>query len=312
MSWERSIESSCDTTGSPDIPRVSLVIPTLNEAENLRYVLSRLPRDLHEVVLVDGKSIDGTVEVARALCPRIRIVSQSSVGKGGALAAGFAACTGDIIVTLDADGSSDPSEIPLFVATLLSGADFAKGSRFLHGAGSADITRFRSLGNRFFNVLVNRLYRTRFTDLCYGFNAFWSRHLDVMDVNCNGFEVETLMNVRAAKHGLRIREVPSYEHGRLNGVSNLNAFRDGWRVLKTILAERRGGLRPWQPTWRPMGEVQWDGIEQRSGVDRRREGAGRGIPRSLYSRRRHGRRAQDQSVTPVALSTYINSYGDSW
>ena len=140
---------------------------------------------------------------------------------------------------LDADGSADPKEIPQYVRALLDGADFAKGSRFLQGGGSADITRLRSLGNKCLNILVNILYRTRYTDLCYGYNAFWSRHLAVIDVDCDGFEVETLINVRIARAGLRVREVPSFESSRIHGVSNLNAVRDGIRVLKTILSERR-------------------------------------------------------------------------
>ena len=88
------------------------------------------------------------------------------------------------------------------------------------------------------NVLVNRMFGTRYTDLCYGYNAFWARHLDALAARLSGFEVETLMNIRAAKAGLRIQEVPSYEHSRLHGSSNLRAIRDGWRILKVILRER--------------------------------------------------------------------------
>jgi glycosyltransferase involved in cell wall biosynthesis len=222
----------------PSWPRVSVIIPTLNEAQNLPHVLTRLPTWLHEVILVDGRSTDNTIEVARALYPDIRVVHQTGRGKGDALAAGFAGATGDVIVMLDADGSADPDEIPRFITALLTGADFAKGSRFLPGGGSSDITRFRTLGNRGLNFLVNVLYRTRYTDLCYGYNAFWRYCLPFMDVNCDGFEVETLINVRIAKARLQVAEVPSFERSRIHGVSNLNAFTDGWRVLKTILKER--------------------------------------------------------------------------
>src|SRR4051812_1940413 len=219
-------------------PRVSVVIPTLNEAENLPYVLARLPEGLHEVVIVDGHSTDDTVAVARRLCPDARVLMQAGHGKGNALGTGFAACTGDIVVTLDADGSTDAAEIPRFVAALCSGADFVKGSRFAQGGASSDITRVRRWGNQGLNALVNALYRTSFTDLCYGFNAFWARCLPFMRVDCDGFEVETLVNVRAAKAGLVIHEVPSFEHDRLSGASNLHAIRDGSRVLRTILRER--------------------------------------------------------------------------
>lgn len=218
--------------------RVSVVVAAMNEAENLPHVFARLPEGLHEVILVDGHSVDDTVAVARSLRPDVRIVIQSGRGKGNALADGFAACTGDIIVAMDADGSTDAAEIPRFVAALCNGADFVKGSRFAQGGSSTDITPVRSLGNRALNAFVNALYGTRYTDLCYGYNAFWARCLPYMRVDCDGFEVETLINVRIAKAGLVIHEVPSYEHPRLHGASNLHAVRDGSRVLRTILRER--------------------------------------------------------------------------
>jgi len=219
--------------------RVSVVIPTLNEAENLPHVLPRLPAGLHEVILVDGHSTDGTIEVARRLRPDVRVVAQSGRGKGNALAAGFAAATGDIFVMLDADGSTDAAEIPRFVAALCNGADFVKGSRFAQGGASSDITFTRRVGNWALNTLVNTLYGTSYTDLCYGYNAFWARCLPYMRVDCDGFEVETLINVRIAKGGLVIHEVPSYERDRIHGRSNLHAVRDGVRVLRTIARERR-------------------------------------------------------------------------
>jgi glycosyltransferase involved in cell wall biosynthesis len=215
-----------------------VVIPTLNEARNLPHVLPRLPDDVSEVIIVDGRSTDGTPEVALALRPDVRIVRERRRGKGSALEHGFRAATGDIIVMLDADGSADPAEIPRFVEALEGGADFAKGSRNLAGGGSTDITRLRSWGNRALTAVVNMLYGTRYTDLCYGYNAVWARCLPHIDFHCRGFEVETLINIRVAKSALRVREVPSLEHPRIHGVSNLNAASDGWRVLRTIVAER--------------------------------------------------------------------------
>jgi glycosyltransferase involved in cell wall biosynthesis len=218
--------------------RVSVVIAALNEEENLPYVFARLPDGLHEVIVVDGHSQDDTVAVARRLRPDVRIVTQSGRGKGNALADGFAVCSGEIIVALDADGSTDASEIPRFIAALCNGADFVKGSRFAQGGASSDITLTRSLGNHALNAVVNALYGTRYTDLCYGYNAFWARCLPYMRVDCDGFEVETLINVRIAKAGLVVHEVPSYERPRINGHSNLHAVRDGTRVLRTIVLER--------------------------------------------------------------------------
>jgi glycosyltransferase involved in cell wall biosynthesis len=224
--------------------RVSVVIPTLNEEKNLPHVFARLPDGLHEVIVVDGRSTDDTVEVAHRLRPDVRVVMQPGRGKGNALAAGFAACTGEVVVSMDADGSTDPAEIPRFVAALCHGADFVKGSRFAQGGASSDITWTRRLGNRGLNALVNALYGTSYTDLCYGFNAFWARCLPYMRVDCDGFEVETLVNVRIAKAGLVIHEVPSYERDRIHGTSNLNAVRDGTRVLRTIASERMSAWIP--------------------------------------------------------------------
>ena len=122
-------------------------MPALNEEDNLAHVFARMPREVHEVILVDGNSTDGTVELANELWPGLITVYQSGKGKGNALTCGFWAATGDIIVMLDADGSTDPAEIPRFVAALLAGADFAKGTRFIAGGGSADITTIRRMGN---------------------------------------------------------------------------------------------------------------------------------------------------------------------
>lgn len=223
--------------------RVSVVIPTLNEARNLPHVLPHIPHNVHEVILVDGHSVDETVEVAQSLLPSIRVVIERRPGKGAALCTGFRAAEGDIIVMLDADGSTDPTEIPRFVDALLRGADFAKGSRFLADGGSTDISRLRAFGNRGLVSLVRLLFGGQYTDLCYGYNAFWASVLPILALDATGFEIETMMNVRALRHGLRISEVASFERSRIHGESNLKAFRDGWRILCVIVRER---LSRWQ------------------------------------------------------------------
>jgi glycosyltransferase involved in cell wall biosynthesis len=254
MTRPSDAESQDTPTGRQgQVPSVSVVIPALNEERNLPYVFGRLPIDISEVILVDGGSTDRTVDLARELYPDVIVVQQTRRGKGNALACGFAACTSDIIVMIDADGSTDPAEIPRFVQALVAGADYAKGSRFRPGGDSHDITRFRKLGNYGLNGVVNVLFKTHFTDLCYGYNAFWNRALTCMDLPStalapradgnkrwgDGFEIETLINIRVAAAGMRIAEVPSVEARRLHGVSNLNAFSDGSRVLRTIMVEFR-------------------------------------------------------------------------
>jgi glycosyltransferase involved in cell wall biosynthesis len=233
-------------------PAVSVVIPVKNEARNLPLVLASLPPWVNEVVLVDGKSVDDSVSVARQCRPDIKIVHQLGKGKGDALLAGFGACTGEIIVMIDGDGSTDGGEIIRFVGALVAGADFAKGSRFASGGGSDDITPGRRLGNRVLSGMVNLAFGTQYTDLCYGYNAFWARVLPALSLDCNGFEIETVMNIRAARATLRIQEVPSHERPRMHGESNLRVVADGWRILKVIVAEafdsrRRRGRRSAAP-----------------------------------------------------------------
>ena len=233
-------------------PLISIIVPALNEALNLSAVLPQLPA-VHEVILVDGGSVDGTIRAARRALPDIITVLQSRTGKGNALAAGFARVTGDIVVMFDADGSADPAEITQFVDALKAGADFAKGTRNTAGGGSADITSVRHLGNRFLNSVFNVGFRTRFSDLCYGYNAFWADLIPLLDLPehsspppasgrmlwGDGFEIETVITCRFAAAGVSITEVPSMEKMRMFGESNLHAVSDGLRVLRTLFTEWR-------------------------------------------------------------------------
>ncbi|HEV7806080.1 MAG TPA: glycosyltransferase family 2 protein [Solirubrobacteraceae bacterium] len=217
---------------------MSVVIPTMNEAANLPHVLSQVAEE-YEVIIVDGGSTDGTMEVARRLRPNAVVMRQPGRGKGDALFAGFAVSRGDMIVTLDADGSQRASEIESFVEALDAGADFVKGSRSLKGGGSADLTLLRSVGNRALGTAANLLHGTSVTDITYGFNAFWRHCLPYVVNDSSGFEGETIMYIRAARAGLRISEVACYEDRRIHGESNLRTFRDGWRILALIYNERR-------------------------------------------------------------------------
>ena len=219
------------------LPLVSFVIPTLNEANNLPHLLPRIPDWAHEVIIVDGRSTDDTVEVARQLRHDVQVVREGRPGKGAALQAGFRAARGEIIVMLDADGSMAPEEAIGFLGALMAGADLVKGSRNVQGAGSSDISFFRHLGNSGLTKIVRLLYSCTFTDLCYGYIAFWARHLDRLGCDCDGFEIDTLINVRALRNKLKIVEVASFESPRISGNSNLRAIPDGFRVLRTILRE---------------------------------------------------------------------------
>jgi glycosyltransferase involved in cell wall biosynthesis len=221
-----------------ELHKVSVVIPAKNEAANISWVLHHIPPMVHEIVLVDGHSTDSTIEVATRLRPDIVVVHEERRGKGAALQAGFAAASGDIVVMLDADGSMHPGEIIRYIAMLVSGFDFVKGSRFMAGGGSSDITRVRRLGNRGLLGLANFIYRTRYTDLCYGYCAFRRTALNELALSADGFEIETQLVLHASMAGLRISEVPSFESPRRFGQSNLRTFRDGQRVLWTLLRAR--------------------------------------------------------------------------
>lgn len=223
-------------------PTVSLVIPVRNEARNVAWVLEQIADDVNEIILVDGNSTDVTLITARRYRPDIKVVPQEGVGKGSALRTGFLAATGDLIVMMDADGSMSPQEIRHYLHFLANGYDFVKGSRFIAGGGSLDITRFRRLGNRFLLGVFNTLYSSELTDLCYGFCAFHRRYLEHLNLSATGFEIEAEMTVRALQAGLRIAEVPSLEMPRRTGESNLHAIRDGIRVLKTVVRHHRNGM----------------------------------------------------------------------
>jgi glycosyltransferase involved in cell wall biosynthesis len=237
-------------------PRVSVVVPTRNEARNLEVVLPAIAAvrpAVHEIIVVDGNSVDGTIETAQRVLPWVKVITQTRKGKGNAMACGFAAATGEVIVMFDADGSADPAEIPAFVRALVAGADFAKGSRFVRGGGSDDITLLRKTGNAGLNGVANALFGTSYTDLCYGYNAFWADILPVLDLPDislpappqggmlwgDGFEIETVLNCRVAAAGMKITEVPSMERERIFGQTNLRTFADGTRVLRTLAAEHR-------------------------------------------------------------------------
>ncbi|MGH3920255.1 MAG: glycosyltransferase family 2 protein [Pseudonocardiaceae bacterium] len=221
---------------------VTLVIPAKNEAANIAWVLEEVPACVDEIILVDGHSTDATLVTARFCRPDVRVVTQQYTGKGDALRAGFLAASGDVIVMIDADGSMSPKEIPHFLYFLSNGYDFVKGSRFMGGGGSLDITRVRRLGNHALLHLVNTLYHSNLSDLCYGFCAFHRRYLAFLDLTTPGFEIETQMTICAVRAGLRIAEVPSLEMPRRHGRSNLRTFRDGTRVLRTVLREHRTGI----------------------------------------------------------------------
>lgn len=220
--------------------RVNAIVPTLNEEESISDLIYRLRRvGCHNILIVDGNSSDGTVDKARRL--GAEVIFQNGKGKGGALREAFerGCFDGDVIMILDADGSMDPEEIPSFAEAIKSGADVAKGSRFLGTGRSEDITPMRRVGNRILTGVLNFICMTKYTDLCYGYMAFKKEALKKISphLRSENFEIETEICIKAKDLGLNVVEVPSFERARLYGQSNLKTFKDGFRILKLILRE---------------------------------------------------------------------------
>lgn len=216
---------------------VSVVIPTINEYENIKEVFSSIPEFIDEIIVIDGCSTDGTVEEIKKYRSDAKIFIEKPSGKGAALKRGFEEASGDLIVMMDADGSHDPEELVALIHPVLNGYDAAKASRLLPGGGSDDFTPFRRFGNKMFVTMVNTLYGSKYTDLCYGYRAFKKDALKKMQFRSDGFEVETEQSILMTKAGLKVKEIPSFEAKRKYGNSRLNSIRDGWRILTVIICE---------------------------------------------------------------------------
>ncbi len=221
-------------------PYVSVVIPTINEGGNMRRLLAELKGVLKpyrsEIIIVDGNkngpSTDDTVKVARSKGARI---IYDYGGKGSALMRGFKAARGKVIISMDADLSHRAKEIKLLISGIEIGYDICVGSRFLSGGGSSDMPAIRVFGNKMFVSLVNLIFGSRYTDMCYGYRSFSKDALRRLRLTEKGFGIETEINIKAQKAHLNVLEVPSFEKRRASGTGQLRTFHDGWVILKTIL-----------------------------------------------------------------------------
>jgi len=230
--------------------KISIIIPARNEADNIYKILSEIELDVYEIIVIDGNSTDGTVLNASKHPKKPIVVTQNSKGKGAALSLGFKISAGDVVIAVDADGSNDPRELQNFVNQIKSGADLVKGSRNLFGGGSEDLTQFRNFGNFFLTAIANIVFKTKWTDLAYGYFAIRKDLLNKMKISeydskssfwlsyGQGFEIESLICCRAARVGAKIIEIPSFERNRWSGSSNLKSIPDGLRALFAILYEK--------------------------------------------------------------------------
>lgn len=218
---------------------ITVIIPTLNEEKTIAQLIKELYRALfNNILIIDGNSTDSTAQIASEL--GATVLSQNGKGKGNALKQAFNHKElRDWVVIMDADGSMNPKEILSFLIHLDNGIDVVKGSRFLPGGFTEDMTLFRRLGNKMFISLVNFLWGCNYTDLCYGYAAFKKEALMKIypHLRSKNFEIETEIFIKAKKFRLEIKEIPSVELKRQFGKSNLNAFMDGFRILKTIIRE---------------------------------------------------------------------------
>jgi glycosyltransferase involved in cell wall biosynthesis len=220
--------------------RVNVIIPTLNEERNICNIIYRLKKiGCEDILIVDGHSADDTVEFARKL--GAKVILQNGRGKGAALREAFenGCLNGDVIVIMDADGSMAPEEVPLFTEAVKRGVDVVKSSRYLPRGGSEDLSPMRRVGNKILTIVLNFLFFTKYTDLCYGYMAFSKEALGRLSSHLasDNFEIETEICIKSKNLGLNVLEVPSVEQGRRHGRSNLNSYRDGFSILKLLLME---------------------------------------------------------------------------
>jgi glycosyltransferase involved in cell wall biosynthesis len=247
-----------DVAGGREVG-VSVIAPFRNEAKNLPWFIEHVPEWIDEVIFVDGNSNDGSAEVIASLMPRARVLHQPGRGKGNALAYGMVNSTQDIVIAVDTDGSMDPRHSDSYIRALLNGADLVKGSRYLPGGGSDDLTKLRDSGNKVLTIAANVIFRQKWSELCYGYFALWTKNLHALDVDNlirkhgtdptglsygSGFEIETLMFCRAVRNKMKVVEVPSFEAPRTHGQSSLRTFRDGFRVVWGIGVERLRRVHP--------------------------------------------------------------------
>ena len=218
-------------------PAVSVIICALNEEQNLQHIIPKIPEWVDEILLVDGHSTDNTVTVAKQLGPRIRVLVQPGKGKGDAIKYGTLEATGEIIVTIDADGQTNPEDIHRFITPLLNGYDLSKGTRLAKGRPK-NMPRYRWFGNKLLATTINILYGTRYTDICSGYNAYWKNAFQRLKLINNGFEMEQEMMVMAKKVGLKVIEVEHHDAGRLACNSKVSGVKQGFIDLWIVIKER--------------------------------------------------------------------------
>lgn len=236
-------------------PVVSIVIPAYNEDKTIGEILSRTNRTMetlgipYEIIVVDDGSTDQTRLHAEKQKANV-ISNGTNRGKGYALIKGFKKARGDVLVTMDADGSHQPEEIPkLIKPLLLNDAEIVTGSRFLGNKEKDSIKKLHIIGNHFFNFLILLLTRKQITDSQTGFRAIKKEIIHEITLTSKGYEIETELTIKLLKNGYLFKEEPITCQKRKDGNSHLNPLYDGFKILKNIIkasitAETKQAIKP--------------------------------------------------------------------
>lgn len=218
---------------------VSIVIPAYNEEKTIGYVIEKTTKVMdslglpYEIIVVDDGSIDRTRENASNYKVKV-LFNERNMGKGYALRRGFRSARGNIIITMDADGSHDPKEIPLLIKPALEGADMVAGSRFL-GGQKGYTSKLHILGNKIINMIIMVMTRKMITDSQTGLRAIRREALKKISLDSNGFEIETEITVKMLKNGFRLQEIPIDCKKREQGRSRIRTLHDSIKIFKTIV-----------------------------------------------------------------------------
>lgn len=226
---------------------LSVVIPIFNEDQTIGNVITRLKATMqkiglkYELIVVDDCSADRSLEISRNHSARVHSLTKH-MGKGYALRVGFLKAKGEIIATIDSDGSHRPEELPLLLSPILQGqADFVIGSRYLNKK-STSAKKLNAIGVRLFNALIEVLTRTKVTDSQSGYRIMKSEILKASRLVSSGYEIESEMLVKTVRKGFRVKEVPISFEQRTYGRSRLDPMVDGFRILLSIVsAYMKGG-----------------------------------------------------------------------
>ncbi len=233
--------------------RTSVIVPTLNEAGSIAKVLGDIAKEnVDEILVVDGHSTDGTVEIVRRL--GYRLLFQEGRGLGKAIGKGIEHTEGDVIIIVDADGSDETKDIPELIKRIGEGYDLVIGSRYIAGprtgglffrdrqSSSYDDTFIREIGNRFFTYLARRIYHLEVHDILMGLKAFRRSMLKKIRLNESGQQFDAEIVIKAKKAGFKIGEIPTTEHKRLYGKSKLSVPYHGFKILWVIIREIFSGV----------------------------------------------------------------------